>query len=64
MFWSQTRNSNSIPDASTPMNFDEPWVTWLQFVLSMPDNHFPLVILSSCDDDQQSVSNALAEQSL
>lgn len=42
-----------IPDKGTPTNTNEPYLTWLQYVLSQ--NSLPYVITTSYGDDEQSV---------
>lgn len=42
------------PDLTTPTNTNEPYLTWLEYILSLPDP-LPSVISSSYDDDEQTV---------
>jgi tripeptidyl-peptidase I len=49
-----------IPDLWTDTNTDEPYITFLQYILSKKD--LPSVISTSYDDDEQSVSYAYATQ--
>lgn len=46
------------PDAFTPTNTDEPYLTWLSYVLAQPS--LPQIISTSYGDDEQTVSFAYA----
>ncbi|KAJ9614431.1 hypothetical protein H2200_002567 [Cladophialophora chaetospira] len=48
-------NPDFIPEGNST-NFDEPYVTWLQYMLSLPDHELPTVISMSYNDDEQTVS--------
>jgi tripeptidyl-peptidase-1 len=47
-----------IPDDETPTDTNEPYLTWVQFVLDQPN--LPQVISTSYDDDEQSVPESFA----
>ena len=49
-----------IPDDSTPTDTNEPYLTWLQYVLGQSD--LPQVISTSYGDDEQSVPYSYATQ--
>lgn len=49
------------PDIVTPTNTNEPYLTWLEYVLSLPDP-LPAVISTSYDDDEQTVPKDYAIQ--
>jgi tripeptidyl-peptidase-1 len=53
-------NPDFVPDLWTPTDSDEPYVTWLQYILAQPD--LPSVISTSYGDDEQTVSYAYASQ--
>ena len=42
------------PDLTTPKNTNEPYLTWLEYILSLPDP-LPAVVSTSYDDDEQTV---------
>jgi tripeptidyl-peptidase I len=48
-----------IPSASTPTNTNEPYLTWLQFILAQKE--LPQVISSSYADDEQTVPESFAQ---
>jgi tripeptidyl-peptidase-1 len=48
------RNPEFIPDDATPTNSDEPYMAWIQYMLSLSD--LPNVVSSSYGDDEQTVS--------
>lgn len=50
------------PDAFTTTDTDEPYVTWLQYVLDLPDDGLPSVVSTSYGDDEQTISYAYASQ--
>lgn len=50
-----------LPDITTPENTNEPYLTWLEYVLSLPDP-LPSVISTSYDDDEQTVPKDYAVQ--
>lgn len=52
------RNPTFKPDSATPTDSDEPYLTWLSFVLGQSD--LPQVISSSYGDDEQTVSESYA----
>jgi tripeptidyl-peptidase I len=56
------RNPDFIPDAVDQVNFDEPYVAWLHFMLALPDSELPQVISSSYADNEQTVSRGYATQ--
>ncbi|KAG6361434.1 hypothetical protein INS49_009661 [Diaporthe citri] len=45
----------SIPDAATPIYSNEPYLAWLEHLLSQPDDELARVISTSYDDDEQTV---------
>jgi tripeptidyl-peptidase-1 len=47
-----------IPDDNTPTDTNEPYLTWVNYVLSQPNP--PQVISTSYDDDEQSVPKSFA----
>lgn len=51
-----------IPDTFTPTNSDEPFVAWLQYVLSLPDSHLPKIVSTSYGDDEQTIAFSYAKQ--
>ena len=51
-----------IPDMWTPENTDEPYLVWLQYILSLPDSELPTVVSTSYADDEQTVSYDYAVQ--
>lgn len=50
-----------VPDAGTPTDTNEPYVTWLQYVLAQPDGSLPQTISTSYGDDEQSVPASYAQ---
>ncbi|KAK5938961.1 hypothetical protein PMZ80_009154 [Knufia obscura] len=50
-----------MPDITTPENTNEPYLVWLEYVLSLPDP-LPSVISTSYDDDEQTVPKDYAIQ--
>lgn len=50
-----------IPDANTPTNTNEPYLVWLDYILSLPDP-LPSVVSTSYDDDEQTVPKDYAIQ--
>jgi tripeptidyl-peptidase I len=55
------RDPAFIPDINTPVNTDEPFLTWVNYILSQPDSAVPQVISTSYADDEQTVSPWYAE---
>lgn len=53
-------NPDFVPDLWTPTDTDEPYLTWLQYILSQPD--LPSVVSTSYDDDEQTIPYAYASQ--
>ena len=49
-----------VPDSYTPTDTDEPYITWLQYILAQPD--LPSVVSTSYDDDEQTIPYAYASQ--
>jgi tripeptidyl-peptidase I len=49
-----------IPDLFAPTNTNEPYLTWVQYVLSQPDSTIPQVISTSYGDDEQTVPPSYA----
>lgn len=56
--WSTGGMPPFIPDLNTPTNTNEPYLTWVQYLLAQPS--FPQVITSSYGDDEQSVPQSYA----
>ncbi|KAF7983296.1 hypothetical protein HWV62_22961 [Athelia sp. TMB] len=52
-FWSTGGSPPYIPDENTPTNTNEPYVDWLDYILSHPNP--PSTISTSYDDDEQTV---------
>jgi len=52
------RNPSFKPDSFSPTNSDEPYLTWLSYVLKQPN--LPQIISSSYADDEQTVSESYA----
>lgn len=50
-----------LPDLTTPTDSNEPYLTWLEYILSLPDP-LPSVVSSSYDDDEQTVPEDYAIQ--
>ncbi len=48
------------PDSFTPTDTNEPYLTWLNYVLVMPQSDLPQVISTSYDDDEQTVPYSFA----
>ena len=53
-------NPDFVPDLWTPTDTDEPYITWLQYILAQPD--LPSVVSTSYGDDEQTVPYAYASQ--
>lgn len=49
------------PDLTTPTNTNEPYLVWLEYILSLPDP-LPSVVSTSYDDDEQTVPKDYAIQ--
>ncbi|KAE9404803.1 subtilisin-like protein [Gymnopus androsaceus JB14] len=49
-----------IPDIGTPTDTNEPYITWLDFILAQDD--IPLVISTSYGDDEQTVPESYAKR--
>jgi tripeptidyl-peptidase I len=49
------------PDAFTPTNTNEPFLVWLQYMLSQPDASIPQVISTSYGDVEQTVPPSYAQ---
>jgi tripeptidyl-peptidase-1 len=52
------RNPEFIPDAATPTNSDEPYLVWVEYMLSL--SSLPSVVSTSYGDDEQTVSLSYA----
>lgn len=50
-----------IPDTNTPTDTNEPYLVWLDYILSLPDP-LPSVVSTSYDDDEQTVPKDYAIQ--
>lgn len=48
------------PDAATTVNYNEPYLVWLEDVLAQPDDEIAKVISTSYDDDEQTVPPSYA----
>ncbi|KAK6392809.1 hypothetical protein LTR65_002890 [Meristemomyces frigidus] len=56
-------NPTYIEDAYTgPTDSDEPYIRWLQYLLSLPDNALPSVVSTSYDDDEQTLPFSYASR--
>lgn len=53
-------NPTFMPSLSTPDNSDEPFLTWVNYVLGLPAEEVPQIISTSYGDDEQTVSKAYA----
>ena len=53
-------NPDFVPDLWTPTDSDEPYITWLQYILAQSD--LPSVVSTSYDDDEQTIPTAYASQ--
>jgi tripeptidyl-peptidase-1 len=53
-------NPDFVPDLWTPTDTDEPYITWLQYILAQPD--LPSVVSTSYGDDEQTIPYAYASQ--
>jgi tripeptidyl-peptidase I len=53
-------NPSFVPDLWTPTDTDEPYITWLQYILAQPD--LPPVVSTSYGDDEQTIPYAYASQ--
>ena len=53
-------NPTFVPDSFTPTDSDEPYLTWVNYVLGTED--IPQMISTSYGDDEQTVSKAYAVQ--
>ncbi|KAJ7498508.1 tripeptidyl peptidase A [Mycena latifolia] len=52
-FWAVTGNPPFDPDAHTPINTNEPYLDWLDYILN--SKHIPQTISTSYGDDEQTV---------
>lgn len=59
MAWNTGGSPPFVPDTLTPTNTNEPYLTWLDFVLNQTT--LPQVITTSYGDDEQSVPRSFAE---
>ncbi|KJA29731.1 hypothetical protein HYPSUDRAFT_152704 [Hypholoma sublateritium FD-334 SS-4] len=59
-FFSTPGSPPYMSDSDTPADSDEPYSTWLEFVLKLP--HPPLTISTSYGDDEQTVPESLAKR--
>lgn len=50
------------PDINTPTNSNEPYLTWVNYVLAQPQSEIPQVISTSYGDDEQTVPLSYAKQ--
>lgn len=49
-----------VPDAFTTTDSDEPYLVWLEYILSLPDTSIPKVISTSYGDDEQTIPYSYA----
>ncbi|KAF9077948.1 subtilisin-like protein [Rhodocollybia butyracea] len=54
-FYSTGGSPPFIPDSFTPTNQNEPYLNWLEFMATVPDNEFPSTVSTSYADDEQTV---------
>ncbi|KIK61996.1 hypothetical protein GYMLUDRAFT_42425 [Collybiopsis luxurians FD-317 M1] len=54
-FYSTGGSPPFIPDSNTPTNTNEPYLDWLDFIETVPDNELPSTFSTSYGDDEQSV---------
>ncbi|KAJ7437141.1 tripeptidyl peptidase A [Mycena galericulata] len=59
-FYSTNGSPPFIPDFNTPVDSNEPYTEWLDFVLAHPNP--PLVISTSYGDDEQTVPESFAQR--
>jgi tripeptidyl-peptidase-1 len=52
------RNPTFMPSLSITDNSDEPFLTWINYVLGQPEEEVPQVISTSYGDDEQTASKA------
>ncbi|KAK5111852.1 hypothetical protein LTR85_011750 [Meristemomyces frigidus] len=55
-------NPTWIADALTTYDSDEPYLVWLQYILSLPDSALPSVVSTSYDDDEQTIPFSYASR--
>jgi tripeptidyl-peptidase-1 len=55
------RNPTFKPDAFTTENSDEPFLVWVQYMLSLSQDQLPSVVSSSYGDDEQTIAKSYAE---
>lgn len=55
-------NAPYTPDAATTTDSNEPYLAWLEHLLSQPDGEIARVISTSYDDDEQTVPPSYAER--
>ncbi|KAF4546234.1 Tripeptidyl-peptidase 1 precursor protein [Lasiodiplodia theobromae] len=60
--WSTGGSPPFNPDISTPTNTNEPYLVWLNYVLSLPQEELPQVISTSYGDSEQTVPEAYAKK--
>lgn len=53
-------NPDFKPDLFTPTNSDEPYLEWVNFMLSLPQEQLPYVISTSYADNEQTVGRSYA----
>lgn len=58
--WNTGGEPPFTPDLLTPTNTNEPYLTWLEYVLAQP--HLPQVISTSYGDDEQTVPYSYAKR--
>jgi tripeptidyl-peptidase-1 len=52
------RNPEFVPDSATPTNSDEPYLDWVQYMLSL--SSLPSIVSTSYGDDEQTISPSYA----
>jgi tripeptidyl-peptidase-1 len=55
IFYSTGGSPPFIPDDATPTNTNEPYLNWLDFIGTVPDNELPNTFSTSYGDDEQTV---------
>jgi tripeptidyl-peptidase-1 len=55
IFYSTGGSPPFVPDDATPTNTNEPYLNWLDFIATVPDDELPNTFSTSYGDDEQSV---------
>lgn len=61
-FWSTGGRPQFNPDLATPSNTNEPYLDWLSYILSQPQDSIPKVITTSYGDNEQTVPFSYARR--